>query len=184
MTLPLLLISETDLFTALRSFLTDVVPPDVDVIQGQNNRVPEPKSPDFVTMTPIFRGRLATNVTTTFDGAPTEEPGTRTDTMGTRVTVQLDVHGPNSADNAQLIATLFRSDIATDYFEALGVPIAPLFTEDPHQLPYLNAEQQVENRWVVDTVLQANIGVQSGQEFADSLTIRGGIIDVDVVYPP
>lgn len=55
--------AETQLFAALRSFLTQILPAAVPVIRGEINRVPEPKSPDFVVMWPIGRERLGTNVT-------------------------------------------------------------------------------------------------------------------------
>ena len=34
----------------------------------------------------------------------------------TEIVYQLDVHGPNSPDNAQTITTLFRDQYATDFF--------------------------------------------------------------------
>jgi hypothetical protein len=46
----------------LRNFITAVLGPAVDVVAAQQNRVPEPKSPDFVVMTPIRYTRLATNL--------------------------------------------------------------------------------------------------------------------------
>jgi hypothetical protein len=46
----------------LRSFIMAVLGPSVDVVAAQQNRVPEPKSPDFVVMTPIRYTRLATNL--------------------------------------------------------------------------------------------------------------------------
>jgi hypothetical protein len=48
-------------FLALRQFLLAVLPASVDVIQAQDNRVPEPANPVFVLMTPLRRMRLATN---------------------------------------------------------------------------------------------------------------------------
>src|ERR1044072_142734 len=55
--------------------------------------------------------------------------------MPTRVTVQLDVHGPNSAENAQTISTLFRDDFAVQAFKASGFDVTPLYVSDPRQLP-------------------------------------------------
>lgn len=51
--------------TALRRFLLAVAAPfasPLEVIAGQANRVPEPKSADFIVITPISRERLSTNV--------------------------------------------------------------------------------------------------------------------------
>lgn len=59
--------SQSDVLQSLRAFLLDVLPDGTDVIAGQPNRVPEPKSPNFVIMTPIRVERLGTNRGTGFD---------------------------------------------------------------------------------------------------------------------
>ena len=99
----------------------------------------------------------------------------------TRVVIQLDVHGPNGADNAQIISTLFRDDYAVQQFATSGIDVSPLYADDPKQLPFLNAEEQYEDRWVVEAHMQANEIVTAPQQFADSLVV--GLIDVDERYP-
>ncbi len=99
----------------------------------------------------------------------------------TKVTVQLDVHGPNSAENAQTISTLFRDEYAVRAFAAKGFDVTPLFVSDPRQLPFENENAQVENRWVIDAVMQANQVIRAPQEFADQLDIT--LIEVDAAYP-
>lgn len=47
--------------TALRAFLSAVLPSDVEIIAGVVNRVPEPASPRYVVMTPMRMVRLRTN---------------------------------------------------------------------------------------------------------------------------
>lgn len=183
MALPSLNIGSTGLYTALKSFLTGVLPSGVEVRQGWVNRVPEPAGSDFVVMWEIRRERLETNYDTYGDCAFTgvinngttltisdlqfgtvgigntlfgsdvavgttivsQLGGTSggvgayllsqsSGTVGsalmacgvlfamqpTEVTVQLDVHGPNSSDNAQIITTLFRDDYAVEQFKTLG----------------------------------------------------------------
>ena len=87
----------------------------------------------------------------------------------TKVTVQLDVHGPNSSDNAQTISTLFRDDYAVQNFYASGFDVMPLYAGDPKQIPFINAEQQYENRYVIDAVMQANEVVSPPQQYAGTL---------------
>jgi hypothetical protein len=87
-------------------------------------------------------------------------------------TIQLDVHGPNSADNATTIATLIRSDAGCSAFAETGFDVTPLYAGDPRQLRFDDAEQQIEERWTVDIVLQANIIITSFQDFAGSVAIR------------
>lgn len=104
--------------------------------------------------------------------------GGRSLTQPTKITMQMDVHGPLSADNAQILTTLLRDQYAVD---ALAPTCAPLYASDPDQLPFINGEDQVEERWSIDAVLQANIVVVIPVQFAGALTI--GLIDVDAVYP-
>jgi hypothetical protein len=100
----------------------------------------------------------------------------------TRVTVQLDVHGPASADNAQIISTLFRDSYGTDAFAALNAGVIPLFADDPKQIPFENEQKQIETRWVIDAVLQVNQTVAGlPQQFAAEAVM--GLIDVDATYP-
>lgn len=96
--------------------------------------------------------------------------------------VQLDVHGPNSGDNSQIISTMLWDEQAFDFFEAADKNCEPLYCDDPRQMPFANDQQQVENRWVIEAHIQVNAVVTAPQQFADQVTI--GLINVDVVYPP
>lgn len=98
------------------------------------------------------------------------------------VTMQLDVHGPASGDNAQVISALFRDPYAVDFFAGRGDAISPLHADEPRQLPFVNESQQVENRWVVEAHLQVNASVSLPQQFADAVDVD--IINVDATYPP
>lgn len=103
----------------------------------------------------------------------------------TKVTMQLEVHGELSADNAQIISTMFRDEYAVDFFaglEGTGGLVVPLYADDPRQLPFNNDQQQVENRWVIEAQLQVNATVLAPQQFADNVDV--GLINVDVEYPP
>ncbi len=95
----------------------------------------------------------------------------------TSVTVQLDVHGPASADNAQIITTLFRDDFGCQDFEASGFSIQPLYTSEPMQTPFRNGEQQIEWRWTIDAVLEINPIVQHPQQFADEVSVELDPVD-------
>lgn len=181
MTAPTINITESQTLQALRTVLIGWLPAGVEVIKGQPNRVAEPAGSDFVVMTPILRERLGTNQATFTDTYPSTTQ-TRQDVQATRVTVQLDVHGPAAADNVQVISTLLRSEVATDAFEATGFDVAPLYAGDPRQAPFLNAEQQIETRWTLDAVMQTSPVVTTAQDFAGSLSV--GIHNVDVDYPP
>lgn len=100
----------------------------------------------------------------------------------TQLTMQLDVHGPESAAHAQVISTLFRDEYAVSKFEESGFAVVPLHADDPRLTPFVNAEQQVEMRWVITAELQCNPSVTLPQQFASELS--QDLVNVDVVYPP
>lgn len=103
-------------------------------------------------------------------------------TQATQTVVQIDVHGPNSSDNATIITTAFRDEIAADFFEAMNSAISPLYADDPKQLPFQNAEQQWEDRWVIEANIEVNYTVTFPQQFFTA--VIANLINVDVVYPP
>lgn len=98
--------------------------------------------------------------------------------QSTEVVTQLDIHGPNSADNAQIIATLFRDAFAVDQMAATGV--TPLYADDPRQAAFFNAEQAYENRWVVDVHMQISPVVNVPQDFADVAAIGVKAVEASV----
>jgi len=181
MTQPTLNLTESSVLQALGTFLVAILPTGTDVVTAQDNRVPAPQAANYAVMTPILRTRLATNETTYTDNFPGTTQ-TRQDTQATQLTVQVDTFGPASGDNAQLLATLLRSDWACDQFAGYGFDVSPLYTSEPRQMKFLNESVQIEQRWTTDVVLQADIAVTVPQQFADQLAI--GVVEVDAAYPP
>lgn len=108
--------------------------------------------------------------------------GTSTKLQPMQVTVQLDVHGPQGGDNAVIITTLFRDEYGVNAFAASGFDVTPLYCADPRQLPFVNEAQQMEQRWVIDAVVQCNPVVTVPQDFAAVVTL--GLVEVDAAYPP
>jgi hypothetical protein len=49
-------------------------------------------------------------------------------------------------------------------------------------VPFTNAEDQWEDRWIVELHTQANVVVTLGQEFADEVTVD--LIAADLFYGP
>lgn len=108
--------------------------------------------------------------------------GTNTMLQPTKVTIQLDVHGPQGSDLAQIISTAFRDEYGFDLMAQSGFDVRPLYADDPHQMPFINAESQFEDRWIVEAVLQANQTVIVPQQYADEVNVL--LINVDATYPP
>ena len=108
--------------------------------------------------------------------------GTTSLMQKTEVVMQCDVHGPNSSDNAQVISTVMRDEVANRYFNPTTTGVSPLYADDPRQVPFFNGEDQYETRWVVDVHLQVNQLVIFSQQFADAVEVD--VISVDATYPP
>lgn len=182
MTTPTISLTETQVLTALRSVLSGMVDPSVAIIRGQGNLTPEPTG-DFIVMTHTFRMRLATNQDL-LPGPGVVNPTIQQTLIAERLDIQLDIHGPNSTDNAQIIETLFRDDYACQAFAALSPPVAiqPLYGDDARQVPFINAANQYEDRWVMNVAMQGNFVISTTQQYADTLTV--GIKEVDTYYPP
>lgn len=176
-------VTEDQVMAALRvSFLLAILPTGIEVVQAQDNQVAAPVGPDYVVFTPLMRKRLATNIVNTVDGF-FDNPvigGTRTDLAETELTVQLDVYGPASADNTQIITTLFRSELGVDLFSNAGVDVTPLYHGEPRQTPYTNDQQQVEQRWTFELAMQVNAVVTSEQDFFSTANVD--LIQVDATY--
>ena len=106
--------------------------------------------------------------------------------QATEVTIQLDVHSSmmtTASDMAQRVTTMFRDDWAYMFFKRTGYDVVPLHADQPKQIPFINAEEQYESRWVIEACLQANQAVLNvPQQFADTLLV--GLIDVDSKYSP
>ena len=179
--------TQSDIQTALRSFLLSVLPAGTQVVEGQDNRVSEPSGSLFVVMTTIRRERIATGV-----DAYDSLGQALSVTMPTLLVIQLDVHSADprsSADAAEIISALFRDVYATTFFasgaygSATWPPgITPLHADDPRQMPFVNAEKQYETRYVVEAHVQADQTV-SGLTQQSALTADVDVVSVTAEFP-
>lgn len=171
------MITDTAIFAALRTFLVqDVVPRGVEVLQGQQNRVPQPAGKHYVIMSAASRAFQSSSYRD-YDPPPTGEmvPGTVDISRSTGVTIQLDFYGPDSSDYAQRFATLFRDDYGYQAFA--GKDVTPLYCDNGQQMPLTNAEKQYEARWMIQAVLQVNPAVSTPMQFADRVNVT--IVEAD-----
>lgn len=98
--------------------------------------------------------------------------GTRQMEEDTSLTVQVDVHGPASLNNVSLLEAQWRSARGCEACAGVGQGIiAPLYSSQPRQLAFENAEQQLENRWSIDLCMQVNPVVTVPQQFADHVEV-------------
>lgn len=100
-------------------------------------------------------------------------------------TMQLGFHSADntSADMAQIVAQMLRDPYGVSFIRGQNAAVCPLFASPPRQVPWVNAEDQFETRWIVECVLQANVTITNiPVDFVTSAEIT--LVDVDVVYPP
>ena len=124
----------------------------------------------------------------TYTVSPSQNVSSETMACGATTTLtpmtaifQLDFHGADeAADYVQIVTSLWRDQFAVDYFANALTGLAPLYTSEPQQIPFIDAESQYEDRWTLDVVLQVNPTVMTPQQFAVSLT--AGLISVDATY--
>ena len=169
---------------ALRFFLLAALTPlsaGIEVVQAQDNQVPEPIADNFAIMTLLFRDRLGMNVVSYTDGFPDGEQ-TRQTMQPTQFTVQLDLHGPLSQDMVQVVTTLFTDEFGFSKFEEANFDVRPLYCGQARQMPFINGEQQVEFRWTVDLTMEAKPVVSTDQQFAAELRIE--TVSVDTLAGP
>lgn len=164
------MISEDDIFTALRTFLLLVLPTGTEVLITQTNRVPQPVGPNYVMMTAASR---------TFQSSPyhSYRPDDNAEDFvrSTGAGFQLDFYGPSSSDYAQMFATLFRDDYAVEAMAGTGV--TPLYCNDGSQMPLTNGEKQYEARWMLQVMVQVNPVVSTPMQFADRVNVQ--IVEAD-----
>jgi hypothetical protein len=173
-------VTEDNVLAAMRAFLTLIMPSGTEIIIGQENLVPEPTGDNFIMMVPLNRSRLAYNI----DSWPTSGsyPTQATSLAKTKFALQLDFHGVGSSDMMQTFGTLFMDEYACDFFSGTPYDIAPLFSTDPIQAPFINGEKQYEDRWTMNALFELNAVVATPQQFATTLTPT--VIEVDAAYPP
>ena len=170
--------TEDDIFTMVKAWINSALNDLVPVVRGQQNRVAEPTEDDWVEITPGLRQRTGTNATDFFDpvigfaGGPPYALGQRVVWQPTQVDIQVDVHGPNGAQNVSVITALFRDLDACDFLQSLNPNVTALFTSEPQQLAFINEGNQFEDRWSVDLSLQVNFSITRPQTFAAVLSVQ------------
>lgn len=169
-------ITQDDLTTALRGFLLSLV--DAEVFLTQENLVPMPLG-DFITMTPMTATGLSTNRVAYSDSGV--GLGSELTQRSNQWRCQLDFYGKSAQEFAQIVATMTRSEYASDWFRINNPPLQPLYAGEPHQTTMINAESQYENRWTLDFNGQHNAVIATPLAFIDSITV--GTVAADIKYP-
>lgn len=160
--------NQKDVFTVVRAYILSLI--DCEVVRGLGNDVPMPKN-SFIAITPIESTRLSTNVNT-YDLINSKSIKTSMSYL-----VQIDCYGPISSDWAAILCATWRDDYCVD---KLAPTCAPLYADNPIQIPIIDGEANYEERWLLKAVLQYNPVVTVPQEFADEIS-PSKVIPVDIV---
>jgi len=164
---------QSDIFTALRTFILSLIT--CEVVQGLGNGAPMPLG-GFISMTALYQNRLSTNVDAYLDPTPTT--GSKTARQAVQYTIQLDAYGPDSGDWAAILSTMLRDEYAC---LSMAPNVQPLYCDDPRMMPLVDGEQQYEQRFSINAVLQYNPVTSTPMQFFDAATV--GLVDVDMRYP-
>jgi len=103
--------------------------------------------------------------------ATTLYAGSRDDLVPLEYRAQLDVYGPSAFQHATAIETLFRSDRGIERMQALGFEVTPLYSGEVRQAPFIDAEREYEDRWILEVAAQLNPIVGTWQQFAEELEV-------------
>lgn len=159
-----------EIFTQIGTLLQGLFP-DVEIVQGLQNRVAMPTGP-FINMTALRQARIATNETT-YNGVDE-----KTLTNFKRFDVQIDFYGPDMADAANTFETVFRDEYAVD---KMGPLVTPLYCSDAMQAPLTNEEKQYEQRWIVTASVEFNPDVALPQDSMTAAHVTP--VNVEATYP-
>jgi hypothetical protein len=165
-------LTEVAIRTALRAYALSLLPAGVQVVKGRDNGVPMPVGPfamlGSARITPWRTNVDSINTTTQ----------TKSISVGATYTFQCDVYGSGAADNAVMLAMAFRDDYPSQFMPA-GADA--MYASDPLQIPFVDAEDNYEERWVIDLTVGYNpiIAIQS----QSALDVDIVLSNVDIEYP-
>lgn len=165
-------LSQSDMFTALRTFLLSVV--SMPVIQSQQNRVSLPTG-NFIAMTSLGMEGKSTNTVTYSDQSST--PGSEKHYRTTLWRAQVDVYGSEAGQIANALAVAFRSEWGCEAFAASGFPVTPAYTDEPRNTAFIDSESQYEDRWTMTMVMVIDNSVTLPRYFFDSANVEAYSVD-------
>lgn len=164
--------------TGLQAWIMDTLGLPMDhVVLERDNKVAMPAT-GFVQMTRSAQKRLSTNVAS-YEDQPAATPAVEAEVTLQAVdyAIQVDCYGPQAADWAGVLSTMFWSTIACEFLEAYGID--PLYLDDPIPLPLVNGEQQYEERWSLKLHLQYNPAMTTPMQFMGTAKVT--LINVETL---
>jgi hypothetical protein len=160
-------------FVATGAFLQPFMPTGTQIVRGQANNTPPPKSP-FVLLTEVGQNQYTTTRTKLVWSVDQMSY-----VMPKILNIQMDFYGPSAGDMCNAAITMLRSVYGPANFPD---GIEPLYCSDAMQAPLITGEKQYEKRWLTTLSVQYNSPVVAAQQSFN--TVGEVVIDpVDVTIP-
>jgi hypothetical protein len=164
--------------------LNDVVDVLADVIEplsgpcwkSQQNRVAMEVGA-FCMLTPLFFRRLSTTREVANDTGDTATSQVLLKEVR-QADIQIDLYGDGAGDRAIALETFFRSSHAWEQIKARDPHVAPLYCTDAIQAPFVDAEAQWEERYMLTLSLQVHISIALPQAYFTRVNFKTTQVDL------
>jgi antitoxin component of MazEF toxin-antitoxin module len=171
-------------YAALSSFIITVLGvSNLNTVQGLGNRVSMPGE-GFILIQAVKRHRLATNLHTYDETDPS--PTTAAITESIEITMQIDCYGAQSSaevigaeDWANILSATLRDEYGCT---ALAPTLSPLYADDATMIPLTNAEEQYEERWMVEAHFEFDPTTTIPQQYANTLKLKMWDVPLQAPY--
>lgn len=151
-------VTERDIFTELRKYLTELF--SCPVTQGYQNNVPVPDN--GIVMHMLFERDL--DYTSEYWESSDKQ---MTAQRSVEATFQLDFYGAEANSRSRVVANLWKSSYTTDRL----VKCQPLDNGDPKKDVLVNQANQYENRMMLEITLQYNPETSYHVDSVDEISI-------------
>lgn len=150
-------LSKDQIIDIVADFITPIVG---ECEQAQVNRVPTPQD-QFAILTPITFKRISTT--------RSNEKGEYNEVR--QMDIQVDIYGEKASDRAVNLETLWSSSYAYDGITAINNKVAPLYSSDAMQSPFIDESKQWLERYIITLSLQVHITITIDQDSFNAVEI-------------
>lgn len=168
--------SESAVYKAVGDFVAGLLPTGIPIVQSRVGRVPTPNQ-GYILMTATGRRRLDTDLHTYGATSTTLQ-------ASWEYRIKLDFFAANGSayvpsDWADIVATVFRSDLAPTLFAS---NVQPLYEQGPYTMDYVSDANIWERMYSLELLVQYDPTITISTDSFTSVNIKH--IPADVVYTP
>ena len=166
-------VTEDMVCRVVRNYIKSIAPT-LRVLRTPVNRADMPKDA-YVSFTPGLRRPLSTNISS-------DTANSRAVSRSEQMSFQIDCYGVGSANLAHTLNILYRDFYTVEQFASSGLEIVPLYAGDIQQAPFVNGEDQYEDRYTFEIELQYNPHATVPLQSCNILTVDH--VPVEATFPP